>query len=133
MTSLNACSEFSSGLFWCCSTSTSLIHCVGVCPGGRLVSRILSGEAGSCFLAQRKMFFQSCSIYAPEAVLLSTFAFQVDLVSDGEEPPQIPAKDYRLAFKVLSSEGVVGRGGCSSLSCMDLKKKFRLVAITMSP
>lgn len=55
------------------------------------------------------MFFQSCSIYGPEAVLLSTFALQVDLVSDGEEPPQIPAKDYRLAFKVLSTEGVVGR------------------------
>ena len=31
-------------------------HCVGVCPGGRLVSRILSGEAGSCSLAQRRMF-----------------------------------------------------------------------------
>ena len=46
----------------------------------------------------------------PEAMLLSTCALQVDLVSDGEEPPQIPAKDYRLAFKVLSSEGVAGRG-----------------------
>lgn len=38
------------------------------------------------------------------------FALQVDLVGDGEEPPQIPAKDYRLAFKVLSSERVLGIG-----------------------
>lgn len=76
------------------------------------------------------MFFQSCSIYGPEAVLLSTFALQVDLVSDGEEPPQIPAKDYRLAFKVL-------RGAALHFFARTVRKNIsihlRLVAITMWP
>ena len=60
------------------------------------------------FLGAKRDGFQSCSIHGQKRC--STCALQVDLVSDGEEPPQIPAKDYRLAFKVLSSEGVAGRG-----------------------
>ncbi len=55
MTSLNACREFFSGLLCSCQMSTSPNHWVVVFPGGRLVSHILSGEAGSCFLAQRGM------------------------------------------------------------------------------